>query len=101
MVAAIVAATLSAASVVWVNQSGIKESQAKIQSDVRDIITRMDAAKEIAAAESKTREALTAADNKLQQERLAAFEKKLDDVERQSKLNDLEVRAVREKLTGR
>lgn len=101
MVAAIVAATLSASFVVWGTQSGIRESQSKIQSDVRDIITRMDAAERILAAESKTREALLAADTKLQQERLLALEKRLDDLERLGKLNDLEVRALREKVMGR
>lgn len=85
MVAAIVAAVLSAASVVWINQAGIKESQAQIQSDIRNLSTKMD-------GEAQKRQDLVAA-----QEKIAAAEAKAQDVRDQALRS--EVRAAADAAT--
>lgn len=94
VVIAIVASILSAASVVWINQSGIKESQAQIQSDVRNIITMMNEREKTSAAEAKTRDTLILSETNRLTEKITALEKKLDEVDRSSKLADYDLKAL-------
>jgi hypothetical protein len=88
LVVAIVAAILSAASVVWVNQSGIKESQAQIQSDLRNLITKVEAQDKVAAAEAKARDALINSESSQQKARVEALDAKIEEVKRNYQVAD-------------
>jgi len=92
LVVAIVAAILSAASVVWVNQSGIKESQASIQSDIRNLITKMEEREKVIAAEAKTRDVSINSEYVQQKNRIEALDAKIDEVKRNYQIADFETR---------
>ena len=92
LVITIVAAILSAASVVWANQSGIKESQAQIQSDLRNLITKVEAQDKVAAAEAKTRDALINSESAQQKSRVDALDAKIEEVKRNYQLGDYNLR---------
>ena len=93
IVVAIVAAVLSAASVVWVNQSGIKESQAQIQSDLRNLITKMEEREKVAAAEAKTRDVSINSEYTQQKNRIEALDAKIEEVKRNYQLADFNLRS--------
>lgn len=92
IVAAIVASVLSAVSVVWVNQAGIKESQAQIQSDLRNLITKMEEREKVAAAEAKTRDVSINSEYTQQKNRIEALDAKIEEVKRNYQLADYNLR---------
>ncbi len=92
IVAAIIAAVLSAVSVVWVNQSGIKESQASIQSDIRNLITKMEEREKVIAAEAKTRDVSINSEYTQQKNRIEALDAKIEEVKRNYQMGDLNLR---------
>jgi hypothetical protein len=101
IVVGIVASILSAASVVWVNQSGIKESQAQIQSDLRNLITKMEEREKVVAAEAKTRDVSINSDYTQQKNRIEALDAKIEEVKRNYQLADFNLRSeIKDAITA-
>lgn len=81
----IVVVCLTIASSVWASTSGLRTDNQALRSDVRDIITRMQAQSNSSAAETK-----------LQDERMANMQRAINDVKAQQTMQDLQIRSLRE-----
>lgn len=66
----------------------------QIQSDVRNINTKMDGQKETTAADERARTIKYEADTKAQNDRMAAVEKALNEIRAQMKLDDYDHRTL-------
>jgi hypothetical protein len=86
-VIAIVISALSAASAVWTVQSRNDVQFEKLSSDVRDISTRMDAAKQVDAEKSKVSD-----------ERAAALREAVQEMKRRQELQQYEIQQLKEAI---
>ncbi len=75
IVIAIVFSILSTSATIWATQRGNEQAQASMQSDIRNILTRMDNASNLASANQQ-----------LSDLKQAAVKESLDDVKRQVQL---------------
>lgn len=87
LVILIVSAALSAGAAIWTTQRSSDRAIEKLSSDVRDILTRMDAAKQV--DEQKAR---------VSDERAAQLRESVQDIKRRQELQAYEIQALKETI---